>query len=145
MLTSSNNFVWIWKMRVDETGEVHQTIEDIPRINCFKIPRTTYCAIQVLQIWRSMPCNENRNPPQVFSMEFCEILEQLLSRIFFWRVAEGYFWRESRVGEGRAVMLLVSGFDFFQGRFFSFLHYFLLYGKGVFSLKLTLQWDDIIY
>ena len=38
-LTLSNNFVWISKMIVDETGEVQQSIKDILRNNCFKIPR----------------------------------------------------------------------------------------------------------
>ena len=43
-----NNSVWISKTIVDETGEVQQSIEDIPRNNCFKIPRKTCCEIQFL-------------------------------------------------------------------------------------------------
>ena len=37
-------------MIVDETGEVQQSVEDIPTNNWFKIPRATWCAIQFLWI-----------------------------------------------------------------------------------------------
>ena len=35
-------------MIIDETGEVQESMEDITIKNFFKIPKTTYCAIQVL-------------------------------------------------------------------------------------------------
>ena len=34
-------------MIVEETGEVEQSTEDIPRNTCFKIPSRTCCTIQV--------------------------------------------------------------------------------------------------
>ena len=52
---------------------------------------------------------------QGFSMEFCKILGQLVSRIIF----AGYFWKEKRGGEGHAVTFVVSGFHFFQGSYLS--------------------------
>ena len=48
-----------------------------------------------------------------FPMEFCEILEQLVSRINL----GGCFWKENRGGEERAVTLMVSGFHFLQGSY----------------------------
>ena len=44
-------------------------------------------------------------------MEFCEILEQLLSRI----IVVDCFLNENREGEEHAVTLLLSGFHFFRG------------------------------
>ena len=44
-------------------------------------------------------------------MKFCEILEQLLSRI----IVVGCFLNENREGEGHAVTLLLSVFHFFRG------------------------------
>ena len=35
-------------MIVEETREVKESMEDITRNNCFKIPRTTFRAIQFL-------------------------------------------------------------------------------------------------
>ena len=46
--TWNNNSALIYKVVVDETGEVHQSIEDIS-----KFQKTTSCAIQLLYIWRS--------------------------------------------------------------------------------------------
>ena len=47
-LTWINNSVEIWKMIIDKTGEVQQSIEDNPRNNCFKIPSTTCFTIHFL-------------------------------------------------------------------------------------------------
>ena len=44
---------------------------------------------------------------------FCEILEQLLSRI----ILGGCFWKENRRRERGEVTLVVSGFYFFQGMY----------------------------
>ena len=61
-------------MIIDETVEVQQSIEDIPRNNCFKIPRTTcYETGFLMKVYAlQLP---------VSSTEFGKILEQLLSTI----------------------------------------------------------------
>ena len=104
----SQYLLWILRYLKITSGDcfwVQQSIGDIPRNIWLKIPRTTCC---VIQIWCSMPCNLNRDPPRVF---FCEVLEQLLSRIIFGVC----FWKENR-GRGRCkVTLVVAGFYFFQG------------------------------
>ena len=38
-LTWSNNFVWVWKMAVDETEELQQSVEDIPRNTTSELQR----------------------------------------------------------------------------------------------------------
>ena len=60
-----------------------------------------------------MPLQLKQKSTAGFPMEFCEILEQLVSRIIL-----GFsFWKENRGGEGRPVTLVVSGFHFFQGSY----------------------------
>ena len=56
----------------------------------------------------------NQKSTAGFQMEFWEILEKLPSRI----ILVGCFWKENREGEGRAVTLLVRGFNFFQGSYY---------------------------
>ena len=50
-------------MIVGETGNLQQSIEDIPRNNCIKIPRTTCCASgvfhRILQSFRTNTFENN--------------------------------------------------------------------------------------
>ena len=98
--------VWIWEMKVERTGEVPQSIEDIHFKdgmlgNFVSVDMKDY-ALQL-----------NRNPLLLFSTELCKILEQLFFRI----ILGGCFWKENRVGERRTVTIAVSGFHFFTGSY----------------------------
>ena len=79
---------------------------------------------------------QHRNPPRLFPIEFCKMLEQLLRRI----ILGGYFWKENKEEEGRALIVAVSGFHFFQGSYFLshermfFLHKFSHGGAFQFQL-----------
>ena len=66
-----------------------------------------YMKVYALQLKQKSPAG--------FPMEFCKILDNLLLKI----ILAGCFWKENRGGEGRAVTLVVSGFNFSQGSYLS--------------------------
>ena len=79
---------------------------------------------------------QHRNPPQLFPIEFCKMLEQLLRRI----ILGGYFWKENKEEEGRALIVAVSGFHFFQGSYFlSHERMFFLHMAELFNLNYVMH------